>query len=70
MYFCGIPRITDFETPPASARVVAGPIHGACSATHFGSTKVEVKPGELVPDTFEGEHATAYFFTWLRHPMM
>jgi 7,8-dihydropterin-6-yl-methyl-4-(beta-D-ribofuranosyl)aminobenzene 5'-phosphate synthase len=55
-----IPRITDFETSPAAARLVAGPIDGACSGTHFGATKVEVKPGELVPDTFQGEHATAY----------
>ncbi len=32
----------------------------ACSATHFGATKVEARPGELVADTFQGEHATAY----------
>jgi 7,8-dihydropterin-6-yl-methyl-4-(beta-D-ribofuranosyl)aminobenzene 5'-phosphate synthase len=32
----------------------------ACSATHFGPTKVEAKSGELVMDTFQGEHATAY----------
>ena len=32
----------------------------ACSPTHFGATRVEVKPGELVSDTFQGEHATAY----------
>jgi 7,8-dihydropterin-6-yl-methyl-4-(beta-D-ribofuranosyl)aminobenzene 5'-phosphate synthase len=55
-----IPRITDFEKPPAAARLVAGPMDGACSATHFGATKVEIKPGELVPDNFQGEHATAY----------
>jgi len=32
----------------------------ACSATHFGDIKVEAKPGEMVPDLFQGEHATAY----------
>jgi 7,8-dihydropterin-6-yl-methyl-4-(beta-D-ribofuranosyl)aminobenzene 5'-phosphate synthase len=55
-----IPRTTDFEQSPASARLVAGPVDSACSAAHFGATKVEVKPGELVVDTFQGEHATAY----------
>jgi 7,8-dihydropterin-6-yl-methyl-4-(beta-D-ribofuranosyl)aminobenzene 5'-phosphate synthase len=55
-----IPRVTDFETPPPTARLVAGPMDSACSATHFGPTKVEAKPGELVMDTFQGEHATAY----------
>jgi 7,8-dihydropterin-6-yl-methyl-4-(beta-D-ribofuranosyl)aminobenzene 5'-phosphate synthase len=55
-----IPRHTDFEKPPAAARLVAGPMDSACSATHFGATKVETKPGELVADTFQGEHATCY----------
>jgi len=55
-----IPRPTDFEQSPASARLIAGPVDSACSAAHFGATKVEVKPGELVVDTFQGEHATAY----------
>jgi 7,8-dihydropterin-6-yl-methyl-4-(beta-D-ribofuranosyl)aminobenzene 5'-phosphate synthase len=55
-----IPRTTAFERPPAAARLVSGPTDSACSPTHFGATKVEVKPGELVPDTFQGEHATAY----------
>jgi 7,8-dihydropterin-6-yl-methyl-4-(beta-D-ribofuranosyl)aminobenzene 5'-phosphate synthase len=55
-----IPRLTDFEKPPAAARLVAGPIHSACSATHFGPMKVETKPGELVVDNFQGEHATCY----------
>jgi 7,8-dihydropterin-6-yl-methyl-4-(beta-D-ribofuranosyl)aminobenzene 5'-phosphate synthase len=55
-----IPRLTDFEKPPAAARLVAGPMHSACSATHFGPTKVETKPGELVADNFQGEHATCY----------
>jgi 7,8-dihydropterin-6-yl-methyl-4-(beta-D-ribofuranosyl)aminobenzene 5'-phosphate synthase len=55
-----IPRLTDFEKPPAAARLVAGPMDSACSATHFGATKVESKPGELVADSFQGEHATAY----------
>jgi 7,8-dihydropterin-6-yl-methyl-4-(beta-D-ribofuranosyl)aminobenzene 5'-phosphate synthase len=55
-----IPRLTEFEKPPAAARLVAGPMESACSATHFGPTKVETKPGELVADTFQGEHATCY----------
>ena len=55
-----IPRTTDFEQSPAAARLVAGPTDSACSAAHFGVTTVEVKPGELVSDTFQGEHATAY----------
>jgi 7,8-dihydropterin-6-yl-methyl-4-(beta-D-ribofuranosyl)aminobenzene 5'-phosphate synthase len=55
-----IPRLTDFEKPPAAARLVAGPMHSACSATHFGITKVETKPGDLVADSFQGEHATCY----------
>lgn len=55
-----IPRLTDFEKPPAAARLVAGPMDSACSVTHFGTTRVEGKPGELVADNFQGEHATAY----------
>jgi 7,8-dihydropterin-6-yl-methyl-4-(beta-D-ribofuranosyl)aminobenzene 5'-phosphate synthase len=55
-----IPRLTDFEKPPAAARLVAGVMDSACSATHFGPTKVETKPGELVADSFQGEHATCY----------
>jgi 7,8-dihydropterin-6-yl-methyl-4-(beta-D-ribofuranosyl)aminobenzene 5'-phosphate synthase len=55
-----IPRLTDFEKPPAAARLVAGPMHSTCSSTHFGVTKVETKPGELVADNFQGEHATCY----------
>lgn len=55
-----IPRLTDFEKPPAAARLMAGPMDSACSVTHFGLTKVEAKPGELVADNFPGEHATAY----------
>jgi 7,8-dihydropterin-6-yl-methyl-4-(beta-D-ribofuranosyl)aminobenzene 5'-phosphate synthase len=55
-----IPRLTDFEKPPAAARLVAGAMDSACSATHFGPTKVETKPGELVTDSFQGEHATCY----------
>ena len=55
-----IPRLTDFEKPPAAARLMVGPMHSACSASHFGSTKVEAKPGELVADNFQGEHATCY----------
>jgi 7,8-dihydropterin-6-yl-methyl-4-(beta-D-ribofuranosyl)aminobenzene 5'-phosphate synthase len=55
-----IPRLTDFEKPPAAARVVAGAMDSACSPTHFGPTKVEARPGEMVPDNFQGEHATCY----------
>ena len=55
-----IPRLTDFERPPAAARLEAGPMGSACSLTHFGTTKVEAKPGELVADNFQGEHATLY----------
>jgi 7,8-dihydropterin-6-yl-methyl-4-(beta-D-ribofuranosyl)aminobenzene 5'-phosphate synthase len=55
-----IPRLTDFERPPAAARLIAGPMDSACSVTHFGVTQVETKPGELVADTFQGEHATAF----------
>lgn len=55
-----IPRLTDFEKPPAAARLVAGPMDSACSATHFGLTKVEAKPSELASDNFQGEHATVY----------
>ena len=55
-----IPRLTDFERPPAAARLEVGPMGSACSVTHFGVTQVETKPGELVADTFQGEHATAY----------
>jgi 7,8-dihydropterin-6-yl-methyl-4-(beta-D-ribofuranosyl)aminobenzene 5'-phosphate synthase len=55
-----IPRLTDFEKPPAGARLVAGPMDSACSPTHFGASQVQMKPGELVPDLFLGEHATIY----------
>ncbi len=55
-----IPRLTDFEKPPATARLVVGPMDSMCVPAHFGATKVEVKPGELVADLFQGEHATAY----------
>ena len=58
-----IPRLTDFETSPPSARLEAGVPGSGCEASfHFppGSLKVEAKPGELVNDIFWGEHATAY----------
>ncbi len=55
-----IARVTDFERPPAAARLVAGPLDSACAVTHFGLTQVVAKPGELVPDIFQGEHATAF----------
>jgi 7,8-dihydropterin-6-yl-methyl-4-(beta-D-ribofuranosyl)aminobenzene 5'-phosphate synthase len=55
-----IPRLTDFEKPPAASRLVAGPMDSACSSAHFGITQVAVKPGDLVADDFQGEHATVY----------
>jgi len=58
-----IPRVTDFEKPPAAARLVAGRTDSACAASlHFppGVVQVEAKPGELTPDNFQGEIATAY----------
>ena len=58
-----IPRLTDFEKPPAAARLEAGPPGSGCEPSlHFppGMLQVEAKPGELVPDIFWGEHATAY----------
>ena len=58
-----IPRLTDFETPPASARLEAGVMGSGCDASqHFpaGTLQVEAQPGELVQDIFWGEHATAY----------
>lgn len=55
-----IARTTDFEKPPAAAKLTAGPMDSACTASHFGATSVEVKPGDLVADTFQGEHATVY----------
>ncbi|MGH7323720.1 MAG: MBL fold metallo-hydrolase [Candidatus Rokuibacteriota bacterium] len=55
-----IPRLTDFERPPAAARLTAGPMDSSCSPAHFATSKVEAKPGELVADQFLGEHATVY----------
>ena len=55
-----IARLTDFEKPPAAARLRAGDMDSACSATHFGLVKVEAKSGDLVADNFQGEHATAF----------
>ena len=55
-----IPRLADFEKPPAAARLMAGPMDSACSPTHFGASQVQMKPGDLVPDLFMGEHATVY----------
>ena len=58
-----IPRLTDFEKPPAAMRLEAGPPGSGCEASlHFppGTLQVEAKPGELVTDIFWGEHATAY----------
>src|SRR5262249_29150712 len=55
-----IPRLTDFEQPPAAARLEAGPVGFACAASRFGPTKVVAKAGGLVTDNFQGGHATAY----------
>jgi 7,8-dihydropterin-6-yl-methyl-4-(beta-D-ribofuranosyl)aminobenzene 5'-phosphate synthase len=55
-----IARLTDFEKPPAAARLMAGPMDSGCSPTHFGVSQVQAQAGELVPDNFQGEHATAY----------
>jgi len=55
-----IPRVTDFERPPGAARLMAGPMDSACAVSHFGPTKVEARPGDLVADNFQGEHATVY----------
>jgi 7,8-dihydropterin-6-yl-methyl-4-(beta-D-ribofuranosyl)aminobenzene 5'-phosphate synthase len=58
-----IPRLTDFEKPPAAMRLEAGAPGSGCEASlHFppGTLQMEAKPGELVPDMFWGEHATAY----------
>ena len=58
-----IPRLMDFEKPPAAAGLVAGPMDSACAASlHFppGTLKVEAKPGELIADIFQAEIATAY----------
>ena len=58
-----IPRLSDFEKPPAAMRLEAGPPGSGCEPSlHFppGMLQVEAKPGELVPDMFWGEHATAY----------
>ena len=58
-----IPRLIDFEKPPAVMRLEAGPPGSGCEASvHFppGTLQVEAKPGELVQDIFWGEHATAY----------
>jgi 7,8-dihydropterin-6-yl-methyl-4-(beta-D-ribofuranosyl)aminobenzene 5'-phosphate synthase len=58
-----IPRLTDFEKPLPGARLEAGPPGSGCEPSrHFppGTLQVEAKPGELVPDIFWGEHATAY----------
>jgi 7,8-dihydropterin-6-yl-methyl-4-(beta-D-ribofuranosyl)aminobenzene 5'-phosphate synthase len=55
-----IARVTDFERPPAAARLQVGAMDSQCSVTHFGDVKVEAKSGDLVSDNFQGEHATVY----------
>jgi 7,8-dihydropterin-6-yl-methyl-4-(beta-D-ribofuranosyl)aminobenzene 5'-phosphate synthase len=58
-----IDRVTDFESPPPTARIEAGEIGSGCEASlHFppGAVQVEAQPGELVQDIFWGEQATAY----------
>jgi 7,8-dihydropterin-6-yl-methyl-4-(beta-D-ribofuranosyl)aminobenzene 5'-phosphate synthase len=58
-----IPRMTDFEAPPAAARIEAGAPGSGCEPSlHFpaGTVQVEAQAGELVQDIFWGEQATAY----------
>jgi len=58
-----IQRVTDFESPPPTARIEAGEVGSGCEASlHFppGMLQVEAQPGELVQDIFWGEQATAY----------
>ena len=55
-----IARVTDFEKGSPAARLEVGDQGSACAAAHFSALQVEAKPGELVADTFQGEHATAY----------
>ncbi len=55
-----IARVTDFEKGSPAARLEVGAHGSACSAAHFSALQVEAKPGELVSDNFQGEHATAY----------
>src|SRR5262249_42427124 len=55
-----IARLTDFEKPPAAARLVPGPLDSVCPGTPLGATTVEAQPGELLPAHFHAEHATAY----------
>ncbi len=45
-----IPRLTEFEMTPPSARLEAAP----------ETPGAEAKPSRLVKDSFQGEHATAY----------
>lgn len=58
-----IPRLNDFEKPPATARLEVGAPGTACGdGMHFppGAVQVEGAQGDLVQDNFAGEHATAY----------
>lgn len=58
-----IPRLSSFEKPPAAARLQVGNPGTDCGGSlHFppGTVSVEAAPGELIPDVFAGEHATAY----------
>src|SRR5207247_2848598 len=61
-----IARITDFEKPPAAARLMTGPMDSACTASHFGATSVVTKPGELVADIFQGELSIYHKVKYLR----
>ena len=58
-----IPRLTEYEVPPASFKLEADAVGSGCDPSlHFpsGTMQVETAPGELVQDIFWGEHATAY----------
>jgi 7,8-dihydropterin-6-yl-methyl-4-(beta-D-ribofuranosyl)aminobenzene 5'-phosphate synthase len=55
-----IARAMDFEKGLPAARLEVEAHDSACAAAHFSALQVEVTPGELVADTFQGEHATAY----------
>ena len=58
-----IPRLTEYEVPPAAFKLEAGAVGSGCDPSlHFpaGTQQVETPVGELVQDIFWGEHATAY----------
>jgi 7,8-dihydropterin-6-yl-methyl-4-(beta-D-ribofuranosyl)aminobenzene 5'-phosphate synthase len=56
-----IPRVTGFEQIPPMFRVEVGARGTDCGdTTHYLPTALEAQPGDLVPDIFQGESATAY----------